>query len=354
MGCQFYWTRFGDQPSQKFWRTHQRHIFLGAGNYENKHGLEFYWTRNGEKRINDTEYINERAITTTVMVNHHRIKLMSGNSYASRLFCTFSQCDGASRLFCTFSQCDGQHTPTLQWRARMWSGASQWLVRTHSKKGNKRGDRMKPRLVIQNFTALNTMYRKTRGKQTTYRSLKGTEKQTDHTLFKRRHLTYSEVAEANDLTHMGTDQRCVMATFVINAQKRMVPAMQTTTSNDWLLWEMSVHRSVKKMVTKKHSRSKKDVKNSKKRSNKKPQPQNQIWNKTSEDGRASGTKEAEAEKEKEMNSSISDGEKSRGGKKRDCTAWPRIRCKHRSSKREASEGKMQCTSTEKQQRRDKV
>ena len=29
------------------------------------------------KRINDTAYINERATTTTIMVNHHPIKLMS-------------------------------------------------------------------------------------------------------------------------------------------------------------------------------------------------------------------------------------------------------------------------------------
>ena len=29
------------------------------------------------KRINDTEYISERAITATIMGNHQRIKLMS-------------------------------------------------------------------------------------------------------------------------------------------------------------------------------------------------------------------------------------------------------------------------------------
>ena len=42
--------------------------------------------------------------------------------------------------------------------------------------GNKRGDWMKQWLMLQNFTALNTMYRKTPGKQTTYRSPKGTAK----------------------------------------------------------------------------------------------------------------------------------------------------------------------------------
>ena len=51
---------------------------------------------------------------------------------------------------------------------------------------------MKHWLMIQNFTALNTMYRKTPRKQTTYRSLEGTEKQIDHILIKRRHLKYSK------------------------------------------------------------------------------------------------------------------------------------------------------------------
>ena len=39
--------------------------------------------KNWRERINDTEYINERAVTTTIMVNHHRIKLMSGYFYRS-------------------------------------------------------------------------------------------------------------------------------------------------------------------------------------------------------------------------------------------------------------------------------
>ena len=61
---------------------------------------------------------------------------------------------------------------------------------------------------------------------------KGTEKQIDYILIKRRHLKYSKDAEANGMIHMGSDHRCVMATFVINAQKRIAPAMLTTTSRE--------------------------------------------------------------------------------------------------------------------------
>ena len=79
---------------------------------------------------------------------------------------------------------------------------------------------MKQWLMIQNFTALNSMYRKNPGKQATYRSPKGNEKQIDCIISKRRHLKYSKDAEANDMIHMGSDHRCVMATFVINAQTK--------------------------------------------------------------------------------------------------------------------------------------
>ena len=86
--------------------------------------------------------------------------------------------------------------------------------------GNKRGDWMKHSLMLQNFTALNTMYRKNPGKQTTYRLPKGNEKQIDCILTKRRYLRYNKDAEANDMIHIGSGRRCVMATFMITAPKK--------------------------------------------------------------------------------------------------------------------------------------
>ena len=74
--------------------------------------------------------------------------------------------------------------------------------------------------MIQNFTALDTIYRKTHGKQTTYRSPRGTEKQIEYILIKRRHLKYRKDAGPNDMIHMGSDHRCAMATFVINTPKK--------------------------------------------------------------------------------------------------------------------------------------
>ena len=64
-----------DEPAE-LWETCHKHIIMGAGKYDNKHGVGIMHTR-WRKRIIDTEYINERAITTTVLVNRQHIKLMS-------------------------------------------------------------------------------------------------------------------------------------------------------------------------------------------------------------------------------------------------------------------------------------
>ena len=53
-------------------------------------------------------------------------------------------------------------------------------------------------------------------KQTTFISPKGNEKQIDYILTRRRHLKHIKDAEANDMIHMGSDHRCVMAIFTIS------------------------------------------------------------------------------------------------------------------------------------------
>ena len=70
-------------------------------------------------------------------------------------------------------------------------------------------------LMLQDYTALNTMHRKTPQKQTTFISPKGNARQIDYILTKRRYLRYNKDAEPNDIIHMGSDHRCAMATFTI-------------------------------------------------------------------------------------------------------------------------------------------
>ena len=93
------------------------------------------------------------------------------------------------------------------------------------------------------------MYRKTLGKQTTYRSLGWTEKQIDYILIKRQHMKYSRDAEANDMIHMGSGHRCVMATFVNTTRKRMALVAQKLTGLEKTkqnIREQADRKSVKK------------------------------------------------------------------------------------------------------------
>ena len=45
------------------------HTFMGAGKYDNKHGVGIMLNKKWRQRIIDTEHINERAITATIVVN---------------------------------------------------------------------------------------------------------------------------------------------------------------------------------------------------------------------------------------------------------------------------------------------
>ena len=47
------------------------------------------------------------------------------------------------------------------------------------------------------------------------------------------------------MIHLGSDHKCVMSTFVINAQKRMAPATHILTSREGLQRKIPVHRSLK-------------------------------------------------------------------------------------------------------------
>ena len=191
------------------WETHQRHIFMGTGKYENKHGIGILLNKKWRQRIIDTEYISDRQ----------RIKLMS-------VYFTHSgYADHHIEKMCKTIE---NHTANYKryipitggdFNAELGPGHGtecNSVGRYTLNEGNKRGDWMKHELMLQDYTALNTMYKKTPQKQTTFVSPKRTEKQIDYISTKRRYLRYTKDAEAHDMIHMGSDHRCVMATFTID------------------------------------------------------------------------------------------------------------------------------------------
>ena len=61
----------------EIWETQQGHIFMGAGKFKNKHGVGILLNKKWRKRINWTDYISERAISTSITVNKQHVLLMS-------------------------------------------------------------------------------------------------------------------------------------------------------------------------------------------------------------------------------------------------------------------------------------
>ena len=87
-------------------------------------------------------------------------------------------------------------------------------------------------MMLQGYTALNTMHRKTPQKQTTFISPKGKEKQIVFVLTKRSYLRHAEDAEVNDMIHMGSDHRCGMATFTITMPEKNIHIKNTRKQHD--------------------------------------------------------------------------------------------------------------------------
>ena len=114
--------------------------------------------------------------------------------------------------------------------------------------------------MLNDYSALNTMFRKTPQKQTSFVSPKGKEKQIDYILTKRRYLRNVKDAEANDMIHMRCDHRCIMATFLINTPEKKTNARRGNKKNETIAYVE--HKKKAKNTKLKYPNSRKDIKKS--------------------------------------------------------------------------------------------
>ena len=196
---------------------------MGPGKYDNKHGVGIMLNKRWRKRIIDTEYINERAIKTTILVNRQHIDLMSvyfpHSKYADHHI---------EKMYKTIEKHMTNNKKCIpiiggDFNAELGPGKGtecKSVGKYTLNESNKRGDWLKSWLMLIDYSALNTMFEKTPQKQTSFVSPKGKEKQIDYILTKRRYLRNVKDAEANDMIHMGSDHRCIMATFLINTPEK--------------------------------------------------------------------------------------------------------------------------------------
>ena len=158
----------------EIWETHHKHIFMGSGKFDNKHGVGIMLNKRWH-RIIDTENVNERAISITIVVNLQRIKLMSvyfphsgdADHHIEKMYKKIEKHTENCKRYIPIIGGDSN--------AELGPGHGNECIsvgRHTLNDGNKRGDWMKHWLMLQGYTAVNTMYRKTPQKQTTFVSPK--------------------------------------------------------------------------------------------------------------------------------------------------------------------------------------
>ena len=151
------------QDKSEILETHHKHIFTGAGKYDNKHGVGIMLNKKWRQRIIDTEHINERAITATIVVNRQRIKLM--NVYFTHSRYADHHIEKMYKTIEKHTTNCKRYIPIVggDCNAELGLGHGTECIsvgRYTPNEGNKRGGWMKHWLILQGYTALNTMYRK--------------------------------------------------------------------------------------------------------------------------------------------------------------------------------------------------
>ena len=211
------------QEQAEIWETHHKHIFMGSGKFDNKHGVGIMLNKRWRQRIIDTEHINERAITTTILVNRQHIKLMSETFHHSKYADHHIE-----KMYKTIEKhmahCNG-YIPIIggDFNAELGLGKGterKSVGRYTLNEGNKRGDWMKSWLMLQDYTALNTMFRKTPQKQTTFISPKRQRKTNRlHTNKKKTLETHQGCRSQRHDPHGKRPQMCHGNFHNINAWK---------------------------------------------------------------------------------------------------------------------------------------
>ena len=174
------------QEKSEIWETHHKHIFMGEGKYDNRHGVGIILSKKWKQRIIDTEYVVNRlriqlmsvVSPTRDMRTITRIKLMSVYFTHSRY--ADHNIENMYKMIEKHTENCKRYIPNVggDFNAELGLGhgtACTSVARYTLNEGNKRGDWMKHWLMLQDYTALITMYRKRPQKQTTFISPKGNE-----------------------------------------------------------------------------------------------------------------------------------------------------------------------------------
>ena len=213
-GTQFYWTKRGDMNQPSYGRHITTTFSWDLENSTTNTESELCWTKGGGKI--DTEHIIDRAITTTILVNRQHIKLMCTFTTQNMRTTTLRRCTKQSRnTWCTTMNTfqSLEEISMLSWDLEKERNVKV-LADTLSTKATKEVIGWTVgwcyMIIPPSIRCSGRLRRNWRPS-----SLHKGKKQSDYILTKRRYLRNVKDAEANDMIHMGSDHRCVVATFMI-------------------------------------------------------------------------------------------------------------------------------------------
>ena len=212
------------RPSKEVWKTEQGHVTIESGKFTNKYGVGIIVKNRWKNNINLVECANERVVAASVSVNKQSKTLVSTcmphsgypDHQVVRAYETIRKVVDKDR---NMKIIGGDFNAELG----PGTGIELTCVGHYTlNKANCRGEWM-TQWLLENLVALDTMYKKIPHKQVTYHTSKGGKKQLDYILTDRKHYCWSKDADANDMIHMGSDHRCVMAKFEIPLKTKRKP-----------------------------------------------------------------------------------------------------------------------------------
>ena len=170
-------------------------------------------------RIIDTKFINERVVTATIVVNHQRITLLLHSGYADQHVEKCAKRSRSTRQIAKNTYRLLEETSMQNWDLAAEPSA-QVLADTHSTKETEEVTGWSSGWCYKATHHSTRWTERHLGNKRPTDLHKRNEKKIDYILTKRRYLKYNKDAEANNMIQMGSDHRCVMATFMITTPEK--------------------------------------------------------------------------------------------------------------------------------------
>ena len=158
------------------------YVYRRVRGFDHKHDVGIVPDKKKTKKILRTEYVSER-ITTVLKLNLRKVVLTS--VYFAHTGYADNHVEKMYKCIESLTKCRKNNTTIVAGdsNAQLGPGSERLSVGQHTQnESSKHGDRSKRWLMMQNYVAMNTMFKKRPETQTTFRAICGIDKTTGQRL----------------------------------------------------------------------------------------------------------------------------------------------------------------------------